>query len=223
MLVAALIWCYHYNIFETQLRSVVVMSLDDAYGKALESMAQIEPRAAASMSGVVFDGEVFAIPVFNRVYTIRLPRCEVSEAGANASTPKMLVILLMHYLTQADGAPVANNWIAYRDLPGARLFEQKFANLVSRPMIEHFGNNIDGFRQSALAVGGQLMEGKGDAAFRFKALPRVLIATIFYCGEEGIPPSISILFDASAPHYLPTDDLVALASFLGSFLKGYKN
>jgi hypothetical protein len=135
----------------------------------------------------------------------------------------MLGILLMHYLTQADGAPVANNWIAYRDLPGARLFEQKFVNLVSRPMIERFGNNIDGFRQSALALGGQPMEGKGDAAFRFNALPRVPIASIFHCGEEGIPPSISILFDASAPHYLTTDDLVVLASFLGSFLKGYKN
>ena len=199
------------------------MGLDDAYGKALESMAQIDPRVAASMSGVAFDGEVFAIPVFNRVYTIRWPRCEVCAAGADAPAPKMLCILLMHYLTQADGAPVANNWIAYRDLPGARLFGQKFANLVSRPMIELFGNNIDGFRQSALALGGQPMEGKGDAAFRFNALPRVPIATIFYCSEEGIPPSISILFDASAPHYLTTDDLVVLASFLGSFLKGYKN
>jgi hypothetical protein len=199
------------------------MGLDDAYGKALESMAQIDPRAAASMSGVAFDGEVFAIPVFNHVYTIRLPRCEVCAAGADAPTPKMLGILLMHYLTQADGAPVANNWISYRDLPGARLFEQKFANLVSRPMIEHFGNNIDGFKQSVLAIGGQPMDGKGDAAFRFRALPRVPIATIFYCGEEGIPPSIKILFDASASHYLPTDDLVVLASFLGSFLKGYKN
>jgi hypothetical protein len=147
----------------------------------------------------------------------------VSEAEADAPAPKMLGILLMHYLTQADGAPVTNNWIAYRDLPGARLFEQKFSNLVSRPVIERFGNNIDGFRQSALAIGGQPMEGKGDAAFRFKALPRVPITTIFYCGEEGIPPSIKILFDASASHYLPTDDLVVLASFLGSFLKGYKN
>jgi hypothetical protein len=199
------------------------MGLDDAYGKALESMEQIDPRAMASMSGVAFDGEVFAIPIFNHVYTIRLPRYEVSEAGADAPAPKMLAILLMHYLTQADSAPVTSHWIAYRDLPGARLFEQKFANLVSRPMIECFGNNIDGFRQSALALGGQPMEGKGDAAFRFKALPRVPIATIFYCGEEGIPPSISILFDASAPHYLPTDDLVILASFMGSFLKGYKN
>ncbi len=199
------------------------MGLDDAYGKALESMAQIDPRAAASMSGVVFDGEVFAIPVFNRVYTIRLPRCEVCAAGADVPAPKMLGILLMHYLTQADGAPVANNWIAYRNLPGARLFEQKFANLVSRPMIERFGNSIDSFRQAALAIGGQPMEGKGDAAFRIKALPRVPIAAIFYCGEEGIPPSINILFDASAPHYLPTDDLVVLASFMGSFSKGYKN
>jgi hypothetical protein len=198
------------------------MGLDDAYGKALESMAQIDPRVAAPMSGVTFDGDVFAIPVFNHVYTIRWPRCEVCAAGAAAPAPKMLGILLMHYLTQADGAPVANNWIAYRDLPGARLFEQKFANLVSHPMIERFGNSVDTFRQSALALGGQPMEGKGDAAFRFNALPRVPIASIFYCGEEGIPPSIKVLFDASAPHYLTTDDLVVLTSFLGSFLKGYK-
>lgn len=199
------------------------MGLDDAYGKALEAMAQIDPRAAASMSGVAFDGEVFAIPVFNHVYTVKVPQCAVSQAGTDASVPKMLGILLMHYLTQSDGTPVANNWIAYRDLPGARLFEQKFANLVYRPMAERFGNSIDSFRQAALAIGGQPMKGKGDAAFKFNALPRVPIATIFHCGEEGIPPSINVLFDASAPHYMTTDDLVVLASFLGSFLKGYKN
>ena len=119
------------------------MGLDDAYGKALESMAQIDPRAAASMSGVAFDGEVFAIPVFSHVYTVKVPQCTVSQAGTDAPVPKMLAILLMHYLAQADGAPIANSWIAYRDLPGARLFEQKFANLVSGPMTERFGNNID--------------------------------------------------------------------------------
>jgi hypothetical protein len=125
----------------------------------------------------------------------------------------------MHYLTHADGAAVSGNLISYRQLPGAKMFEQRFVNLVSRPMLDLFDNDADSFRQAAAALGGQAMDYKGDATFRFMALPRLPVACIFNTGEGEIPPSFSVLFDESAPHYLPTEDLTVLGGVMSSFMK----
>lgn len=195
------------------------MGLDDAYTKAVESMARVDPRTAASASGAEYEEGKFVIPLFNRTYAVHFPGGETAEVGAGVRVPRMLEVLLMHYLTQADGTAVSGTWISYRQLPGAKLFERKFINLVSRPMAEFFDSNIDSFRGSASALGGQPMDSTGDAAFWFKALPRLPIACIFNIGEDEIPPSINVLFDESAPHYLPTEDLTILGGLMNSFLK----
>jgi hypothetical protein len=48
------------------------------------------------------------------------------------------------------------------------------------------------------------------------------MACIFYQGEEGIPSSVNILFDASAPEYLPTEDLSLVGVYLVNALKKVK-
>ena len=42
---------------------------------------------------------------------------------------------------------------------------------------------------------------------------------ILYLGDEEMSPSITVLFDEAASHYLPTEDLTILASLLHSALK----
>jgi hypothetical protein len=43
------------------------------------------------------------------------------------------------------------------------------------------------------------------------ALPRVPIAFLLWDGDEELPPDARILFDASVPAYLSTEDAVVLA------------
>jgi len=195
------------------------MGLDDAYEKAVKSVAHVDPRTAASASGAEYREDKFIVPLFNRIYTIHFPSCETSEIGSAAHVPGIIEVLLMHYLTHADGTAVSGNWISYRQLPGVKMFEQRFVNLVSRPMLDLFDNDTDSFREAAGALGGQAIDHKGDAAFRFMALPRLPVACIFNTGEGEIPPSISVLFDESAPHYLPTEDLTVLGGVMSSFMK----
>jgi hypothetical protein len=195
------------------------MGLDDAYTKAIESMLNIDPQAAALASGIDFSEDIFVIPLFNRTYTMHLPTCQTTLIGSDVRAPGIIEILLMHYLTQADDTAVSGNWIRYRQLPGAKLFEERFVNLVLRPMLGLFDNDANRFRETAEALGGQVMEHKGDAAFRFNALPRLPMACIFNTGEEEIPPSINVLFDESACHYLSTEDLSIMGGIMISFMK----
>jgi hypothetical protein len=201
---------------------ISAMGLDDAYRKALEDMSLLNPQITASRSGVSFDDGKFNIPLFNRSFSVSFPDIKVEEAGSETPPFKLLEILLMHYLINADGTEASGMWITYRQLPGANLFADRFTNLVSRPMLESFGNDAEGLRQAGLAIGGQPMDRSGDVSFRFRALPKIPIGFILYLGDEEMPSSISILFDSAAPHYLPTEDLTILASLLHSGLKGAK-
>ena len=64
------------------------------------------------------------------------------------------------------------------------------------------------------------MSRSGDAAFRFLALPKIPMGCILYLGDEEVPASINMLFDAAAPHYLPTEDLSYLGIYLSQALRG---
>jgi len=195
------------------------MSLDDAYNKAVESMAHIDLRAAALASGAGYRESRFIIPLFDRTYTVCFPTCETAQIGSDSCVPMVVKLLLMHYLIHADGAAVSGDWISYRQLPGARLFEQRFVNLVTHPLLDILDNDTDLFREAAEAMGGQALETGGDAAFRFDALPRLPMACIFNKGEGDIPSSASVLFDDSASHYLPTEDLTILGGIMSSLMK----
>jgi hypothetical protein len=198
------------------------MGLDIAYQKAREDMARLSPHVAASMSGASLNGGRFTVPLFHRSFTILFPEAKVAEVGSDTPHPQWLEILLMHYLVNADGTPISGMWITYRHLPGAHLFEQRFTNMALRPLLDSFGNDAEGFRQAALAIGGKPMTRTGDAAFRFLALPKVPMGCILYLGDDEVSPSINILFDATAPHYLPTEDLSYLGLHLRLALQGHK-
>jgi hypothetical protein len=48
------------------------------------------------------------------------------------------------------------------------------------------------------------------------------MACIFFQGEEGIPSSVNILFDASASEYLPTEDLSLVGVYLVNSMRKAK-
>ena len=190
------------------------MANDAAVAKALDEMKGIVPYAVASKSGADYDGSRFRVPFFNRGFLVYYPEVKVVEEGKSAPVPQYITIILLHYLLQANGVPVADDWIAYRQLTGSALFQRRFIQMAVNPLLGAFGGDVDSFRKAGEALGGTPITRTGDAAFKFMALPRIPMACIFYQGEEGIPSSANILFDAAAPYYLPTEDLSLLAVYL---------
>jgi len=58
----------------------------------------------------------------------------------------------------------------------------------------------------------------GDASYMFRLLPRLRMAVILHYGDDEFPPTVKVLFDAAAGHYLPTEDLSVLGGILASRL-----
>jgi hypothetical protein len=198
------------------------MANDEALRRAIEEMKGITPYAVASKSGTDFDGKRFRIPFFNRVFLVQYPDVKITEEGKSAPVPQYIEIILLHYLLQSRGVAVADEWIAYRQLPGAALFQTRFTQMAIKPLLSAFENNLEGFKKAGAAIGGIPITRTGDAAFKFMALPKIPMACIYYQGEEGIPSSVNILFDAAAPEYLPTEDLSLLGVYLVNAMRKAK-
>jgi len=199
------------------------MSLNAAYRKAKEDFEGISPYVAASMSGVSFEAGKFTIPLFNRSFVIHHPVVKVEGVSSDTSPPQWLEILLMHYLLTADGTPVSDMWINYRHLPGAQLFERRFDKMAITRLTRSFGNDAERFRQACLSIGGTAMSRTGDAAFKFLALPKIPMGCILYLGDEEVSPSVAVVFDSAASHYLPTEDLSLIGTYMTTALIGYKH
>lgn len=193
------------------------MRFEVAFRQALKDLEGQSPYAIASKSGVEYAEGKLRVAFFNRTFLISHPELKFEELGAGAAVPPWLQLLVLHYLVRAKGIPVADEWVAYRQLPGASLFEQKLQSAIV-PLAGAFDNNLELFRKAGQALGGTPLSRTGDAAFRFLALPRLPLACIFYRGEDELPPSFNILYDGAACFYLPTEDLQLLGIYLSQAL-----
>ncbi len=95
--------------------------LQQARLRAAQEFASRDPSWMASRSGAAYSypKRSFEVPFFGERYTVLYPQAEVLRADGNPAGAREGLILL-HYLAGADGSEVTGNWIAYRDLPGAR-------------------------------------------------------------------------------------------------------
>lgn len=205
----------------------------DALAKARAEWAAADAAACAARAGCERTDAGVLVPLFGRPHLVSHPRGEVTLAGgepsgtvaSGAAAPPAHVavaILALHYLLTADGAPPAGTWIAYRELPDGLFYAPSFAARTEEPLARAFAgpapqgtgpSGLDSFREAARFMGGEALT-LGDASFRFRALPRLGIAVLVWAGDDEEPGEARMLFDASAGHYLPAEDLAGLGGEL---------
>jgi hypothetical protein len=188
--------------------------METAYEQALQDVAALNGPVAAAESGASYENGAFTLPFYNRTFKIYHTDVKVEEVGDDAPVPMYIALLLMHYLIQASGIPAQGHWITYREMPGATLFEKRFLQMAIQPLLNVYGNDAEGLKKAGESLGGLPMDRTGDAAYRFLALPKIPVSFILYLGEDEIPSTVNILFDAAAPSYLPTEDL----SYVGMYM-----
>ncbi len=80
-------------------------------------------------------------------------------------------------------------------------------------MLKHFGQKPEKFAELATILNGKASS-FGDVSMVLRPFPRVPIVFVLWEGDEEFPPSASILYDASAPDYLPTEDYALLPGLI---------
>ncbi len=187
---------------------------------AQQEMQKLEPYKTAYMAGCDYHasegGGRLAVPFFGRDYEVAFPEIEVhSTSGEPPDVTTSLVIL--HYLLQADGVQPSDQWIAFRELPDGLVYDPAFQGRSAQRLVREYGNAPDAFAAAAEALGGERLT-FGDVSFMFRILPRIRMAVILHLADEEFGAAANVLFDASAGHYLPTEDLAVLGGLLTSKL-----
>lgn len=199
---------------------------EETYGPALDKARQalpgVEPQRTAARAGVVYEpGETgeghFQLPFFGTLHQVTWPRAEARRAADGGEADVATRLLLLHYLLTADGTPMADRWIAFRNLPGGLGYDAAFQARANIRLSKAFGLDAAAFEAAALAMKGERLN-FGDISFLFRALPRVWLAVVLYLADDEFPASANVLFDASASHYLPTEDLAVLGGLLAGRL-----
>jgi hypothetical protein len=193
---------------------------------AREALRRADPVRISYLSGARYtpdeaDTGIFEVRFWGREYEVSYPEGAVRELG-NGDEPGFAVqLLLLHYLTTADGRPLADHWVAFRELPDALAYDSAFQGRTSLPLIRAFGHDREGFVAAAQALGGEPLS-FGDAAFMFRLLPCVRMAIVLHLGDDEFPPAVTVLFDAATGHYLPTEDVAVLGGMVCGTLQKHK-
>jgi hypothetical protein len=175
------------------------------------------PAIAAACGGQAVPGGIL-LAYWGQPTLIRSPDMEAVNPDSGQNLPTFDQAMLMYYLATADGTPWAGRWISYRELPDGLFYHQAFQGYSGNRLARALGDKPAAFDQAAQGLGGSRLPGLGDHAFQLIPLPRVHLAAILWPGDDEFAPRASVLFDASAPHYLPTDGLALIGGGLAGRL-----
>lgn len=152
---------------------------------------------------------VIILDYLNQNYRISLPEVAISLSDSAEEVPLKDKILLLHYLTQASGTPLADKSIAYKELPEGVGYFRTFHKRAIKPLVDHFGRQPTKLIEAAKELGGHKAD-YGDVAVTINAFKRVPITFVLWRGDEEFPPDGSILFDATVSDYLSIEDINVL-------------
>lgn len=165
----------------------------------------------AAGSGLVLD-------YWDRSVRIEWPDLRMVDTGLSQELGLFDQVVLLYYLDTADGSPLADRWVSFRELPGGAFYHQAFQGYSGDQLAKAFASDLDGFQRAARTLGGDPLTGLGEFAYAFQPLPRLRLAAILWPGDDEFPTRAAILFDASATHYMVLDGLAILGSRLVSRL-----
>ena len=128
----------------------------------------------------------------------------------------LLELAILVYLLNVTPALLSNEMISVNDLKDAHFFQGPHT-LKTGPILERYGNDIEGFKAAADNLGGRPVE-LADAAYRLTPLPKIPFYYLLWEGDEEFKPHLSVLFDRSIENHLSADAIWGLVILVSDAL-----
>ena len=182
---------------------------------AVEELSQIPFESILERSGFESpSANIFQIPFLDRIYVVNYPHFDFYDQSSNEKEiPLQEQVLILHYLKAPAMPAQTNQWIAYREIPGASFYFGPFVKRAVEPLKKVFGNNLDEFARAAQKLNPQEIN-NGDAGFEFRVLPAVPLQLILWAGDDEFPAEANILFDENIGQILSPEDVAWLAGMV---------
>jgi len=186
----------------------------DPIGVLWERLAAARPEEAAARAAVAFEPgrDAYVVPLCGA--EVRVLAAERRVEGAPGY--EAMLASLQYLLSAQDESP-AGEWVDPKSLPYGDFFFRGPHPMPTAGLEEAFGQSPDAFRGAAEALGGRPLD-MGDAAYEFRALPRVPVAVILWAADDEFPARARFLLDRHAHRQLPLDALWVVCRVLAKRL-----
>ena len=168
----------------------------------------------AALSGARLERGALELPYWGRRVRIGWPDLAGTSLEDGSSCGTFDLAMLLYYLATADGSPLADRWIGFRELPDGAFYNQAFQGYSGNPLAKRFGEQPQDLAAAAGHLSGERLSALAPEAYSFQPLPRIRLAVALWPGDEDFPARASVLFDAASSHYMTTDGLALLGSGL---------
>jgi hypothetical protein len=192
--------------------------LGDRVDEIRKKLKDQNPNSLAARTGALYTqketgGEEFRLPFWSREVILSFPDFSGKYADSEEALNTFDLTMLAYYFDVSDGTPMADEWIAFNQIPGGMFYAQAFQGYSGDELAKVFGNDSEAFMDANENLGGR-REFFGNLAYSYQVLPRVPLMVVCWLGDEDFPPSYRMLFDANAHHHLVTDAYAILGSNL---------
>ena len=157
------------------------------------------------------------IKQFDRLYRVSLETGVITACDGDAASEneKLNIYTFFNYIR--DDARFRGNWLPFRDLRGANVFDSAFQRGVNNAIAQSFSGHTAELRAALAALGGRDI-GVGDAGFEVPSFTEIPLRLLFWDGDDEFPAQANVLFDESSVDFIHVESLVTIASELFSRL-----
>lgn len=190
--------------------------------KFRETLSQRDPQSIAAKAAIsIYRDEAGELCLtgdyFFETHTISWPALTITDSDGKP-VPAPVEALWLHYLEKADGQPLSRRWVNLSEI-GGLFYQQAFQGYCGDELAAAWGDDIDGLRETCRAAGGWPVSGLADLAFEWRVLPRLPLCLCYRLPSGGKGAWATMLFDASANHYMAADVGAIIGKQLADRLK----
>jgi hypothetical protein len=184
---------------------------------ARERLAGLDAPVQARRAGCeVAEGPARALlTLVDRPLEVRLDTGDVLDARTRERAGEIESVLALHLLVHGQGpVPPPGELVGFSQMPSGAFYEPAFRRRAEVPLERAFGGRPAALVEAALALGGERLDGLGDAAATIAALPCVPVALVLWAGDDELPARAKVLLRENASALLPTEDIAALSGMV---------
>ncbi|MBW6463530.1 MAG: DUF3786 domain-containing protein [Dethiobacteria bacterium] len=186
------------------------------------ALREKDPQVIARLAAISLHKNETGTPFFVGEHLLETHRINWPELSITDSESRPVSLqteaLWLHYLNKADGHPLEGRWVNLSEI-GGLFYQQAFQGYCGDELAEEWGDNIEGLRKICLSMGGWSIPGLTDLAFEWRVLPRLPLCLCYRKPMESSKAWATMLFDASAHHYVAADVAATVGKALADRLK----
>jgi hypothetical protein len=187
--------------------------------KMMERLAMLNFAIVGDRTGATFnvENETLDLLFLGKSVVVTKEECKTS-AGATANTKD--AILIIDYLLSFGGLDEGDDWIDFRDLPGALPYDGAFRTNVETRLQIYASEIVEDMDGVIDDYAGQKVFGfdQYDLAASFSVFPRLKCLVLLSEGDDEIGAGAKVLFSSNARNFMSTESLAAIAESLAGRL-----